>query len=82
MSLIKCGSDEQGEYIEISRPKGEVPVCFIDENGVVHDTIRIYQYKAYRGNPVNMDLCVMCGRYVPEGTIVCKFCREAVEGHE
>ena len=78
MSLIKCGSDEQGEYIELSRPKGEVPTCFVDGNGVVHDTIRLYKYKAYRGNPVSMDFCVMCGKYIPEGSLVCKECREAV----
>lgn len=42
MSLIKCGTDENGSYIELKRPRGETPQCFIDNNGVVHDTIRIY----------------------------------------
>lgn len=46
MSLIKCGTDENGSYIELKRPRGETPLCFIDECGVVHDTIRIYEYKA------------------------------------
>lgn len=41
MSLIKCGTDENGSYIELKRPRGETPLCFIDECGVVHDTIRI-----------------------------------------
>ena len=48
MSLIKCGTDENGSYIELKRPRGETPLCFIDECGVVHDTIRIYGYKAVR----------------------------------
>ena len=48
MSLIKCGTDENGSYIELKRPRGETPLCFIDECGVVHDTIRIYEYKAVR----------------------------------
>ena len=48
MSLIKCGTDENGSYIELKRPRGETPQCFIDECGVVHDTIRIYEYKAVR----------------------------------
>lgn len=25
------------------------------------------------------DICVMCGRYVPEGTQVCNICKEEVE---
>lgn len=44
MSLIKCGTDENGSYIELRKPRGETPQCFIDSNGVVHDTIRIYEY--------------------------------------
>ena len=44
MSLIKCGTDENGSYIELRKPRGETPPCFIDECGVVHDTIRIYEY--------------------------------------
>ena len=81
MSLIKCGSDEQGEYIELSRPKGEVPICFIGAGGVVHDKIRIYQPKICKELSIGSE-CVMCGKYVPEGSIVCKACREAVEGCE
>ena len=45
MSLIKCGTDENGSYIELRKPRGETPQCFIDSNGVVHDTIRIYEYR-------------------------------------
>ena len=30
MSLIKCGTDENGSYIELKRPRGETPLCFID----------------------------------------------------
>ena len=26
--------------------------------------------------------CVMCGAIIPEGSMVCKRCREAVEGFE
>lgn len=43
MSLIKCGTDENGSYIELRKPRGETPPCFIDECGVVHDTIRIHK---------------------------------------
>ena len=52
MSLIKCGTDENGSYIELKRPRGETPLCFIDECGVVHDTIRIYEYKAVRSKEI------------------------------
>lgn len=52
MSLIKCGTDENGSYIELKRPRGETPQCFIDECGVVHDTIRIYEYKAVRSKEI------------------------------
>lgn len=62
MSLIKCGTDENGSYIELKRPRGETPLCFIDECGVVHDTIRIYEYKAVRSKEISTDSrCVMCG---------------------
>lgn len=54
MSLIKCGTDENGSYIELRKPRGETPQCFIDE----------------------------CGAIIPEGSMVCKRCREAVEGFE
>ena len=40
MSLIKCGTDENGSYIELRKPRGETPQCFIDECGVVHDTYK------------------------------------------
>lgn len=82
MSLIRCGSDENGSYIELRKPKGETPLCFIDEQGVVHNTVRLYQYKAVRLNEPIDNLCVMCGAVIPEGTMVCKRCREAVEGFE
>lgn len=26
-----------------------------------------------------MDYCVCCGRYIPEGTWICKFCMEEAE---
>lgn len=55
MSLIKCGTDENGSYIELKRPRGETPQCFIDNNGVVHDTIRIYEYKAVRSKEISTD---------------------------
>lgn len=55
MSLIKCGTDENGSYIELKRPRGETPLCFIDECGVVHDTIRIYEYKAVRSKEIPTD---------------------------
>ena len=80
MSLIKCGTDENGSYIELKRPRGETPLCFIDECGVVHDTIRIYEYKAVRSKEIPTDSrCVMCGEIIPEGSMVCDRCREAVE---
>ena len=98
MSLIKCGTDENGSYIELKRPRGETPLCFIDECGVVHDTIRIYpmrrktpcfsygecqEYKAVRSKEIPTDSrCVMCGEIIPEGSMVCYRCREAVEGFE
>lgn len=83
MSLIKCGTDENGYYIELKRPRGETPLCFIDECGVVHDTIRIYGYKAVRSKEIPTDSrCVMCGEIIPEGSMVCDRCREAVEGFE
>lgn len=83
MSLIKCGIDENGSYIELKRPRGETPLCFIDECGVVHDTIRIYEYKAVRSKEISTDSrCVMCGEIIPEGSMVCDRCREAVEGFE
>lgn len=56
MSLIKCGTDENGSYIELKRPRGETPLCFIDECGVVHDTIRIYEYKAVKRSPQIADV--------------------------
>ena len=28
MSLIKCGTDENGSYIELKRPRGETPQFF------------------------------------------------------
>lgn len=69
MSLIKCGTDENGSYIELKRPRGETPLCFIDECGVVHDTIRIYEYKAVRSKEIPTDSrCVMCGAIIPEGS--------------
>lgn len=55
MSLIKCGTDENGSYIELRKPRGETPQCFIDECGVVHDTIRIYEYKAVRSKEISTD---------------------------
>ena len=55
MSLIKCGTDENGSYIELRKPRGETPQCFIDSNGVVHDTIRIYEYKAVRSKEISTD---------------------------
>ena len=55
MSLIKCGTDENGSYIELKRPRGETPLCFIDECGVIHDTIRIYEYKAVRSKEIPTD---------------------------
>lgn len=82
MSLIKCGTDENGSYIELKRPRGETPQCFIDSNGVVHDTIRIYEYREVRTGVVVNNMCVMCGAIIPEGSMVCKRCREAVEGFE
>ena len=82
MSLIKCGTDENGSYIELRKPRGETPLCFIDECGVVHDTIRIYEYKAVRTGAVVDNRCVMGGELIPEGSMVCKRCREAVEGIE
>lgn len=83
MSLIKCGTDENGSYIELRKPRGETPQCFIDECGVVHDPIRIYEYKAVRSKEISTDSrCVMCGAIIPEGSMVCKRCREAVEGFE
>lgn len=54
MSLIRCGTDENGSYIELKRPRGETPLCFIDE----------------------------CGEIIPEGSMVCDRCREAVEEFE
>ena len=67
MSLIKCGTDENGSYIELKRPRGETPLCFIDECGVVHDTIRIYEYKAVRSKEISTDSrCVMCGEIIPD----------------
>ena len=58
-------------------------LCFIDECGVVHDTIRIYEYKAVRSKEIPTDSrCVMCGEIIPEGSMVCDRCREAVEGFE
>lgn len=77
MSIIKCGVDEQGEYIELTRPKGESHPCFIDANGVLQDKVRIYQPKIVRELSLGSE-CVMCGKYVPEGSMVCKSCREAV----
>lgn len=72
MSLIKCGTDENGSYIELRKPRGETPQCFIDECGVVHDTIRIYEYKAVRSKEISTDSrCVMCGAIIPEGSIWC-----------
>lgn len=66
MSLIKCGTDENGSYIELRKPRGETPPCFIDECGVVHDTIRIYEYKAVRSKEISTDSrCVMCGEIIP-----------------
>ena len=71
MSLIKCGTDENGSYIELKRPRGETPLCFIDECGVV------------RSKEIPTDSrCVMCGEIIPEGSMVCDRCREAVEGFE
>lgn len=71
MSLIKCGTDENGSYIELRKPRGETPQCFIDECGVVHDTIRIYEYKAVRSKEISTDSrCVMCGAIIPEGSMV------------
>jgi hypothetical protein len=32
--------------------------------------------------PIKADMCVMCGEYVPEGFMVCKRCREAVDKRE
>lgn len=55
MSLITCGTDENGSYIELRKPRGETPQCFIDECGVVHDTIRIYEYKAVRSKEISTD---------------------------
>lgn len=60
MSLIKCGTDENGSYIELKRPRGETPLCFIDECGVVHDTIRIYGYKAVSSKEIPTDSKQMC----------------------
>lgn len=74
MSLIRCGS-----YIELRKPKGETPLCFIDEQGVVHDTIKLYQFRIQRTNQLVNNMCVMCGAVIPEGTMVCKRCREAVD---
>ena len=72
MSLIKCGTDENGSYIELKRPRGETPPCFIDECG-----------KAGRSKEISTDSrCVMCGEIIPEGSMVCDRCREAVEGFE
>lgn len=79
MSLISCGSDESGNYIELKKPKGETPLCFIDEYGRVHDTIRLYQWKAVIGEPLQGDHCVMCGEIIPEGSMVCPKCRAEVE---
>lgn len=71
MSLIKCGTDENGSYIELKRPRGETPLCFIDE------------YKAVRSKEISTDSrCVMCGEIIPDGSMVCDRCREAVEGFE
>lgn len=78
MSLIRCGSDENGSYIELRKPKGETPLCFIDAQGVVHETIRLYQYRVVRNNQPVDNLCVMCGEPIPEGSMVCNRCREAV----
>lgn len=29
-----------------------------------------------------MDYCVCCGEYVPEGTMVCSYCRDKYFGNE
>ena len=73
MSLIKCGTDENGSYIELKRPRGETPLCFIDECGVVHDTIRIYEYKAVRSKEIPTDnRCFMAGAVV--GIVMMSLC--------
>lgn len=81
MSLIRCGTDETGSYIELRKPKGETPLCFIDAQGVEHETIRLYQYRVVRTNQVVDNLCVMCGELIPEGSMVCNRCREVVESY-
>lgn len=78
MGLVRAGSDENGEYIEISRPKGETHPCFIDEGGTLRNVIRIYRYRDVKTGMVVDDICVMCGKqFVPEGYMVCNECREA-----
>lgn len=80
MSLISCGIDEIGSYIEFRKPRGETPSCFIDENGIVHDKVKIYPYKTVRSKEIYTDSrCVMCGDIIPEGYMVCKRCREEAE---
>lgn len=76
MSIVKCGEDEIGEYLELTRPKGEVFPCFIDQNEVLHDKIRIYQHRQNKEDCVSTN-CLVCGSYIPEGSLVCKRCREA-----
>lgn len=45
--------------------------------------VRIYEYKAVRSKEIPTDSrCVMCGEIIPEGSMVCDRCREAVEGFE
>ena len=70
----RCGTDENGSYIELRKPRGETPPCFIDEFGVVHDTIRIYEYKAVRSKEISTDSrCVMCGAIIPEGSMAVSY---------
>lgn len=81
MSLIKCGTDENGSYIELKRPRGETPLCFIDECGVVHDTIRIYEYKAVRSKEIPTRYCNYSKGNVGDVTFIrpCFFTENSVE---
>ena len=48
----------------------------------VHNWEEIYNWLMGWGLYSNMDTCVMCGRYVPEGFMVCPSCKKKIMGED